>query len=82
MTSGPYSSSVCQVCYNFTRYVQIWGSVAWTSFALFDLPRKCLGTSGSAIFLETHMSYSLNSLKGVIFGIIRGTSLGVITGDA
>ena len=32
--------------------------------------------------LETHMSYSLNSLKGVIFGIIQGTSLGVITGDA
>ena len=29
MTSGPYSSSVCQVCYNSTRYVELWGSDAW-----------------------------------------------------
>ena len=28
MTSGPYSSSVCQVCYNYTRYVELWGSEA------------------------------------------------------
>ena len=27
------------------------------------------------------MSYSLNSLKGVIWGIILGTTIGVIKGD-
>ena len=27
------------------------------------------------------MSYSLNSLKGVIWGIILGTTLGLIKGD-
>ena len=27
------------------------------------------------------MSYSLNSLKGVIWGIIYGTTIGVIRGD-
>ena len=28
-----------------------------------------------------HMSYSLNSLKGVISGIIQGTTIGFIKGD-
>ena len=28
-----------------------------------------------------HMSYSPNSLKGVIWGIIYGTTIGVIKGD-
>ena len=28
-----------------------------------------------------HMSYSLNSLKGVIWGTIKGTTIGVIKGD-
>ena len=27
------------------------------------------------------MSYSLNSLKGVIYGIIYGTTIGLIKGD-
>ena len=30
---------------------------------------------------ECHMSYSLNSLKGVTYGIIYGTIIGVIKGD-
>ena len=30
---------------------------------------------------RTHMSYSLNSLRGVIWGIIYGTTIGVIKGD-
>ena len=28
-----------------------------------------------------HPSYSLNSLKGIIYGIIEGTTIGVIKGD-
>ena len=32
--------------------------------------------------LSGHMSYSLNSFKGVVWGIIYGTTKGVLKGDA
>ena len=31
--------------------------------------------------VRVHMSYSLTSFKGVTYGIIQGSSLGVIKGD-
>lgn len=42
MTSGPYSSSVCQVCYNSTRYIQLWGSAKCTNTIPFQLSEKLL----------------------------------------
>lgn len=42
MTSGPYSSSVCQVCYNYTRYVELWGSARCTNEIPFQLSEKLL----------------------------------------
>jgi len=42
MTSGPYSSSVCQVCYNQTRYVELWGSAKCTNKLPFQLSEKLL----------------------------------------
>jgi len=42
MTSGPYSSSVCQVCYNHTQYVKLWGSDRCTNSIPFHLSEKLL----------------------------------------
>jgi len=42
MTSGPYSSSVCQVCYNSTRYLELWGSARCTNEIPFQLSEKLL----------------------------------------
>ncbi|CAK9097892.1 Peptidyl-prolyl cis-trans isomerase A [Durusdinium trenchii] len=42
MTSGPYSSSVCQVCYNHSRYLELWGSARCTNSIPFHLSEKLL----------------------------------------
>ena len=41
----------------------------------------CKPQSGIHITCCTHMSYSLNSLKGDIWGILWGTTIGAIRGD-
>mmetsp|Transcript_32278 Transcript_32278/g.74566 ORF Transcript_32278/g.74566 Transcript_32278/m.74566 type:complete len:516 (-) Transcript_32278:71-1618(-) len=42
MTSGPYSSSVCQLCYNHSRYLKLWGSARCTNAIPFQLSEKLL----------------------------------------
>ena len=43
-------------------------------------PNIWVTQKGTIILTATHMSYSLNSLKGIIWGIILGTTLGLIRG--
>ena len=40
-----------------------------------------MGYAGWVRFNREHLSYSLNSLKGVIYGIILGSTIGVIKED-
>ena len=40
-----------------------------------------MSTECIEISAVAHMSYSLNSLKGDIYGIIQGTTIGLIKGD-
>ncbi|CAK8985907.1 unnamed protein product [Durusdinium trenchii] len=47
MTSGPYSSSVCQVCYNHSRYLELWGSARCTNSIPFHLSEKLLQRPGA-----------------------------------
>lgn len=42
MTSGPYSSAVCQMCYNHTRYVKLWGSDKCTNSVPFHYSEKLM----------------------------------------
>ena len=35
----------------------------------------------TAVFWEVYLGYSLNSFKGIIWGIIWGTTIGLIKGD-
>ncbi|CAJ1332328.1 unnamed protein product [Effrenium voratum] len=42
MTAGPYSHSVCQVCYNHSRYLELWGSAECTNHIPFQLSEKLL----------------------------------------
>ena len=48
-----------------------------------DFPDACRPEAGTIVWKcpERHMSYSLNSLKGGIYGIIQGTTIGVNKGD-
>ena len=38
-------------------------------------------TLQAGVYSEIYMSYSLNPLKGVIYGIIQGTTIVLIKGD-